>query len=731
MAASLESLFRARSVALVGATDRSIWSSAAHANFARLGFTGRVHVVNRKGGTVHGQAAAASCAAIGEPVDAALVMVPEAAIPEAFADLRAAGIRNAVMLTSGFAEVGAEGAARQEALLAEARAQGVTLLGPNCLGFINYADRVPIWTTQPPLPVLRGGRIGVVSQSGATAGFIAAFAHRQGMGLSYQISTGNEADVNVARVVDFLVDDPATHVIGLFLETVHEAGILAAAARRALAAGKPIIAIKIGASETAARAAVAHTGSLVGDDRVFEAACRQLGMIRVPSIEALVFTAGLLVRASPACRQARPGPASVEPAIHALSGSTQGDRGLAQRGPIRKRGVGLVSISGGVCEMAADRAEEAGIAIPALAAETVEALRAVLPPFGTPNNPLDVTGGAMLDPALFERSLAPLGRDPSLGLIACFMDVPDTAEEVASYRGAIIRAIGAGFRAAGLPAVMLSVLPRPVTEAGRALLAETGITYLGSGVPEGLAAIGRAFDWAARQERGLREGTMPAVEAARPEGERATLAWLAGRGVPVVRQHLATDAEAAAEAARGMGGPVVLKIALPDISHKSDVGGVALGLEGDAAVAEEARRILAAARAARPEARIEGVVVAPMRQGGVELFVAVLRDPLWGPAIAVGFGGVWAELLRDTSLRLLPVTPEEVLEMFSELRGARLLEGYRGSPGIDRQAAAEAIARIGEAALALGPGLAALEVNPLLAGPDGAEALDALAVWEA
>jgi hypothetical protein len=199
----------------------------------------------------------------------------------------------------------------------------------------------------------------------------------------------------------------------------------------------------------------------------------------------------------------------------------------------------------------------------------------------------------------------------------------------------------------------------------------------------------------------------------------------------VVRQHLATDAEAAAEAARGMGGPVVLKIALPDISHKSDVGGVALGLEGDAAVAEEARRILAAARAARPEARIEGVVVAPMRQGGVELFVAVLRDPLWGPAIAVGFGGVWVELLRDTSLRLLPVTPEEVLEMFSELRGARLLEGYRGSPGIDRQAAAEAIARIGEAALALGPGLAALEVNPLLAGPDGAEALDALAVWEA
>ena len=392
MPAPLESLFRARSVVLVGATDRSIWSGAAFANFARLGFTGRVHVVNRKGGTVHGLAAATSCRDIGEAVDAALLMVPEAAIPEAFADMNAAGIRNAVMLTSGFAEVGAEGAARQAALLAEARAQGVTLLGPNCLGFINYADRVPIWTTQPPLPVLRGGSIGVVSQSGATAGFVAAFAHRQGIGLSHQVSTGNEADVNVARVVDFLVDDPATTVIGLFLETVHDAGTLAAAARRALAAGKPIVAIKIGASANAARAAEAHTGSLVGDDRVFEAACRQLGIIRVPSIEALVFTAGL----------------------------------LAKTGAVRRRGLGLVSISGGVCEMAADQAEAAGVAVPALAPATVAALRAVLPAFGTPNNPLDVTGGAMLDPPLFERSLAPLGADPSLGMLACFMDLPDT-----------------------------------------------------------------------------------------------------------------------------------------------------------------------------------------------------------------------------------------------------------------------------------------------------------------
>jgi acetate---CoA ligase (ADP-forming) len=701
-AAGLESLFRARSVVLVGATERSVWSNAAFANFAHLGFPGRVHVVNRKGGTVYGLRAATSCAALGEPVDAALLMVPEQAIPEAFADMNAAGIRNAVVLTSGFAEVGAEGANRQTALLEAARAQGVTLLGPNCLGFINYADRVPIWTTAPPLPVLRDGRIGVVSQSGATAGFIAAFAHRQGIGLSHQVSTGNEADVSVARVVDFLVDDPATKVIGMFLETVHDAATLAATSRRALAAGKPIVAIKIGASETAARAAEAHTGSLVGDDRVFDAVCRQLGVARVASIEDLVFTAALMA-------------------------------GLD--GPVRDRRLGLVSISGGVCEMAADQAEEAGVAVPPIAEGTREALRAVLPAFGTPNNPLDVTGGAMLDPALFARSLPAFGADPSFGMIACFMDLPDTAEDVAALRGDIVRAIGQGFHGipGGKPAVMMSSTLRQVTEAGRGLLAETGIAYLGCGVPHGLGAIGRAFAWSERHERGLPAPpptSAPATE--RPRSEHATLAYLASRGVSTVPVTLARDEAAAVAAARAAGGPVALKIASAEIAHKSDIGGVRLDLAGEAAVAEGFRGILDRVRVAKPEAAIDGVLVAPMRDlsAGVELFVGVLRDPLWGPAIAVGLGGVWVEALRDTAIRLLPVRPVEVLEMLSELRGARLLDGYRGRPGIDRQTVAEAVARIGDAALALGPDLASLEVNPLLATATSAEALDALAIWD-
>jgi succinyl-CoA synthetase beta subunit len=216
----------------------------------------------------------------------------------------------------------------------------------------------------------------------------------------------------------------------------------------------------------------------------------------------------------------------------------------------------------------------------------------------------------------------------------------------------------------------------------------------------------------------------------RPASEHAALAFLGRCGVPVVPLILARSAAEAVAAAQALGGPAVLKIASPDIAHKSDIGGVLLNLEGADAVAAGYDRIMASVRAAKPEAAIEGVLVGPMRAGGgVELFVGVLRDPLWGPAIAVGLGGIWVEALRDTAIRLLPVTPDEVLEMFAELRGAKLLDGYRGTLGIDRRAAAEAVARIGDAALALGPALASLEVNPLRATAAGAEALDALAIW--
>lgn len=688
---SLDGMFRARSIALVGATERSAWSNMAFRNFERLGYRGRVHLVNRRGGVIYDKSAATSCVAVGEPIDAALMMVPVEAMGEAFMDLQAAGVRNAVILAAGFAEAGS--ANRQDELLSLARDAGLTLIGPNCLGFINYVDRVPIWTTPIRVPVLPGA-IALISQSGATASYISTFANEFGIGFSHIVSTGNEADVNVARVARYLVNDPATKVIALFVETVRDREILAETAELARQAGKPIIVFKVGTSEAAAKAAQAHTGSLVGDDRVFDAACRRLGIIRARSIEDLVFTAALLVRT----------------------------------GAIRQRTLGAVAISGGVCEIAADRAAVEGVELAPLAESTQRQLREFLPEFGTVNNPLDVTGAAVLDPALFDRCVSALAADPQVGLVACFSDV--AADGPSAVEKQMLTHIGAALARGQTPGLVMSIAPRRVDEGVQARVEMAGLHYLPSGVQHGMFAIGAAFRWSAWLDvPGVAPSTTPAAVGRRPASERQTLEFLAEYGLPVIPAVMATSAEQAVAAASRLLGSVALKIASPDIAHKSDIGGVRLGISGDEAVAGAFRTILANADRACPSAHIEGVIVSPMRSGGLELFVGTLRDPQWGPVITVGLGGIWVEALRDTSLRLLPVTEADALAMLDELRGAKLLDGYRGAPAANRQAIAHAVVRIGEAALALGSDLVSLEVNPLLAGPVGVEALDALAVW--
>ncbi len=689
----LDGLLRPRSIALVGASERSAWSNGAFANFSQLGYEGSLHVVNPRGGHIHGKRAATTCRMIGEPVDAALLMVPSHAIHEALADLHEAGIGNAVVLSSGFAETGTDGVQRQAELAELARQHRIHLLGPNCLGLVNYIDRIPLWTIR--LPTRLAGNVALVSQSGATASYIADHAGRQGVGLSYIVSTGNEADLTVARIVDYLVNDAATRVICLFLETTRDAVTLALAAQRALRAGKPIVALKIGTSPVTAKAAQAHTGSLVGDDRVFDAACRQLGIVRVHSIDALVATAALLSKLRP--------------------------RSTGQ--------VAAIALSGGICEIAADRAEATGLPLADLSERTREALREVMPAFGTPHNPLDITGAAILDPALFARSIQVLDQDPDIGLVACLYDLPTEPQH--GYSQQVIQQVGEAFAAASTPGVLLSVTPRPVPDFSRMLAEQHGLVYLGAGLDSGLAAIAHAQWWARQRDAAFLPRHAPAIADAlqRPQSERDTLEFLLSQGVPVVPARLASDAASAQAFAEYFGGPVVLKIASPDIAHKSDIGGVRLNVSpGDAADAY--RQIRRSVSDTCPDAPIDGVVVSPMRGPGIELLVGVVRDPHWGLALAVGLGGVWVELFKDSSLRLLPVSAEDVLGMLDELRCTRLLDGYRGGPVVDRRWLAEVIARIGEAAMALGPTLASLEVNPLLATATRVEALDGLVVWE-
>lgn len=691
---AIDRLFNPRSIALVGATERSIWSIAANDNLRRFDFKGSIHYVNPKGGTIFGAPAATSCAAVGEPIDAALLMVPEAKMIEVFADLQVAGVAGAVILSAGFAELGEAGAERQRAVATAAKSAGIRILGPNCLGFANFAAGAPIWTTplRRPMP---GARVAIVSQSGAIASQLEQFAYQQRVGVTHMISTGNEADITIADAIDYLAHQPEPRAIALFLESVRDPARFAAAVRAATAAGKPVVLLKVGTSEATARAAQAHTGSLVGDDRVFDALCRKLGLSRVHSLEELIVTADL----------------------------------FARLGPVEAEGLALTAMSGGMCEIMTDQADAEGIEIAPLAAATLARLREALPPFATPANPLDITGAAMLQPDLIPTALAALASDTSVGALGFVFDAP-LKDDARGFARNFIGHIGEGFKAAGKPCLMMSHTFSAVNGDARDMTDAAGVVYSGGGVRHCVSALGHlAAHHAWRRRAALASEQAVRSTAERPNGEREVLDYLDSAGVPVIPVRLARTADEAVAIAGALDASVVLKIASPDIAHKTEVGGVVLDLRGEAAVRAAFDTMLARVRAAAPEARIEGIVVAPMRKGGVELFVGTMNDPQWGPAIAVGLGGIWVEALKDTSLRLLPISEQDALDMLAELRGAKLLDGFRGAPGADREALARAIVAIAEAALALGPDLVSLEINPLLAQGARVEALDGLTEW--
>ncbi len=691
ISARLRSMFQARSLVIVGATERSRWSNMAYGNCKALGFAPKVQLVHPKGGMAYGRPVATSCAALGASPDVALMMVPGAALFDALVDVAAAGIGNAVILSSGFGETGADGEGRQEALLGLARRLDITFLGPNCLGFVNYLDGVAVWTGTVKTPKL--DPLAIVSQSGAVASHISDLATRQGLGISYQIATGNEADVTTAQVIDFLVDDPRVKVIMAFIESTRDTETLIDAARRGLLSEKAIVALKIGSGKQTARAAEAHTGSIIGDDRLFSAACRQFGIVRVASIEEMVTTAEVMMRM----------PAPAGPAL------------------------GVVSMSGGMCEIASDRADAVGAPLFPFSDATKAALSRSVPDFGTIHNPLDLTGAAVLEPAHFTDALTTIADDPDIGAVLAIFD-PPRGQEGLHFEAT--KSIGAATRGASAPVVMMSTSIIPVSVDLRKICDECGVTFIGCGIEHGIAAIAHLFRWAGQLGRGAPAAAeLPSSGQAWPGSEYQALDYLASMNVPAIRPVLAVDAAAAVAAAAGISGPVALKIASSEIAHKTEIGGVILDVVGAEEVSAGFRTLMERARRAAPAAAIEGVLVAPMRRDGVELFVGIARDPHWGPTIALGLGGIWVEALNDTSLRVLPVSDADVLDMLGELRGQKILDGFRGRPAVDRLALAGVVRAIAEAALALGPDLAAFEINPLWARADQIEALDALAAW--
>jgi acyl-CoA synthetase (NDP forming) len=689
----LAPLFEPKSIALVGATEKSYWSVLLTNNFNALDYKGKVFAVNRNGNDVFGLKGYRNVAEIGEPVDVAYMMVPQAANLDVISELAAADIRFAVVLSSGYAEMGEEGQRMQDEMAEHARSLGVTLWGPNSLGYVNVGQRIPVSTKPITLPLLPPS-VAIITQSGASAVELNDYAHSQNIGCSFLAATGNEAMVRIADLVDYLVDHDDTRAIAIFCESIRDEVGFIKAAEKARAANKPIVILKIGRSELSSAVARAHTGSIVGDDKVFDAVCERLGVVRVYSTEELISTAGL----------------------------------LAAIGPLKAPGLAFVSTSGGACTLVADAAESAGVTLPPFPEETVEALRAVLPGYAATYNPLDFTGAWMGDPELIAKVIPPAAAPPEIGLVAVNVLIPQ--KEGQGFPPGL-PPLGRACAAIDKPSIVATTTSRMLTQYSRDEIARHKLPHVMCGIDTMLRAVGKLAKWS---ERLKKTRPLPAIaqgtQAAGPKivGERAVLDHLARAGVPVIPATVArTRAEAEAAAADSKD-PLVLKIASPDIEHKTEVGGVRLNV-APGEVGDAFDGVLAAVKAARPDATIDGVIVSPMRKGGVELLVGITRDPVWGPMLSVGLGGVLVEIMADVATAPLPVERDEVKEMLGRLRGKKLLEGYRGAKTAGLDAIADAVAAIGKAALAMGGNLESLEVNPLLVGEDRVEALDALAIW--
>jgi acetate---CoA ligase (ADP-forming) len=689
------------SIAIIGASDRSRWSITAFENLTGSGFQGSLHLINPRGSIAHLRQTATSCVAVGAKIDLGLIMTPASAVPDAIVDLAAAGGKAAVILTAGYAETGSAGQLLQDDLRDLAAKHGVRLLGPNCLGFINFVNRAYAWTT-PVMAPSRNSGVAIVSQSGATAYFLSTLAHQQDVGLSYVVSTGNEIDLDAASFIDYFLDDPHTNSIAVFAETFRHPERFRQVAERALTVGKPLVVLKVGASEITAQSAIAHTGALVGDDRVFEGICEQYGIIRVRSMEDLLATADIVGRT----------------------------------GVLRSGGLCVLTNSGGVGEIAADTADSRAIKLPAISALAAEQLKPYLPDIATAHNPLDLTGA--VTPEQCESILGVLGTQDEYAAILCpWYEIPTEPAQMSERLTQLHSHLARGLNAASVPGFLVSYTNTRVNGFVQNIIAQTGANYLACGLDRALTGLSSAFWWSQRYREHADALTVkptnvklvPISLSERPRSEHEALAFLGRQGVPVVPITVVKNADDAVIAARQLCTAVVVKIASPDIAHKSDMGGVVLNLQGEDAVREATVRVLQAAAEKYPKAFIEGVLVAPMRERGIELFVGYTRDPQWGPVLAVGLGGVWVEVLQDVALRPLPVGAKEIKRMLQGLRGAKLLTGQRGVPAADLDAVANAIERIAQVIVDIGPDLEALDVNPLWVRGSHVEALDALFVW--
>ena len=652
------------------------------------GFPGRILPINPSYQEIGGLPCYPSIAAAGGNIDLALIAIPATGVPAAVEECAKAGVKNTLIISSGFAEEGGAAGQMQQDLLAITQKYGIRACGPNCEGYYNAMGRVAT-TFSPTVETKEGDtcslvspkRIGVIAQSGGIGFALFNRGKHAGIGFSYVISTGNEADLSMADFLDYMVEDSHTSAVMLFCETVRDGRGFVAALEKARRLGKPVIAIKVGNSDAGRRAAASHTASLSGSLEAYRAIFQRYGVIEAEDADEAVAIAGLVLTC-----------------------------------PLPKgRRTGIITVSGGGGAWMADTLSAHGLIVPTLSAETQASLRPLMPSYGAPGNPVDVTAqGSNTGPAM----MAVMERLADSDEIDMLVLVTSLASETrASLDAARVKAVA---DRCGKPmTVWTYTIPSAYglrAAAGCGLFVNTNLRNVG-------VAMSKLAGFAESQARMLPEAFVPVSGRLYPGLPRIVPEYLAKQvlaaWLPAATEILAKTAEEAADGADRLGYPVVLKIQSPDIPHKTEAGGVRLHLTDRAAVIAAHAAMLAAAAAYQPGAKIDGVLVQRMAPRGHELVIGMVNDSTFGPIMMLGFGGTTVELFGDVVHAPAPLDEAEATRMLLSLRSSRLLTGFRGATPLNLAPVAGLIATLSRAALTLRDDVAEFELNPVILHADG------------
>lgn len=701
----LHPLLYPSSIAIVGASQNLVKPSGIPlALLTIFEYAGEIYPVNPKYEQLGGWKCYPAMADIPGTVDLAIIAVPAAITMAALQQCAAKGVRVAIVFTSGFAEVDASGRKVQEEMRSLARESGMRILGPNCLGVLNlYNGSVPSFMFhEKPTGLYYPEKLSYITQSGGLGAIIYQMVVQHSVGFNYFVSTGNEADIGFAEILSYLAGREEVGIIGGYVEGLQRDGrLFMDACSRALQGGKLVTLQKVGRTAIGATAAASHTGALVGEDRVYDGVFKQCGVVRADDVEQM----NALI------------------ALHAT--------GRMPRG----KNIGVITISGGGGVVVADKCPQFGLEVVRLTEATQNKLREFFPSFGAVANPVDLTSAIFTDEALFQRAIRTVMEDPLVDVGAFFynLQMPDleAAQKIIDVYYSVDKPL----------AIFTWPTGQDFAVEAREKMIRAGVPVI-EHVPSGLWALSALADWVKKAKTA---GPFPlyepgaerrrALEILKSSGdcsltESRSKAVLRAYGIPVTGEKLVRSAAEAAAAAGEMGYPVVLKIESPDILHKTEAGGVLLNLPDAAAVEEGYERIIKGAQDYNPAARLDGVLVQEMLPAGLEIILGLKKDPIFGPTLLFGLGGIYVELLRDVALRSAPLREEDAREMLDEIQGKALLDGLRGQPPRDRRALVSIMMKLSRMAVELGDEIAELDINPLILYPDGegAVAADALIV---